>query len=123
MVDALVVAGRAGDRARNELRRHFVLEVPAVFDAESVSALRGMLRRGQLSVTRATAAVTQVQVVRAVRYPFEPFASRIWELREALTVYDAWYVALAEGLGTELITADERLTRASGPRCTVRLPG
>ena len=122
LVDALAVAGRAGDSARSELRRHTVLEVPAIFGAESVSALRGMVRRRQLSLARATAAVAQVRLVRAIRYPFEPFATRVWELRDVLTAYDAWYVALAEWLGTELVTADGSLTRTSGPRCTVRLP-
>jgi len=55
-----------------------------------------------------------------VHYPFEPFAARIWDLRESMTVYDAWYVALAERLGTELVTADRRLAAAPGPRCPVR---
>ncbi len=38
-----------------------------------------------------------------------------------MTVYDAWYVALAERLETELVTADKRLAHARGPRCPVRL--
>lgn len=44
---------------------------------------------------------------------------RIWELRENLSAHDATYVALAEAWNTELVTADERLARAPGPRCTV----
>jgi hypothetical protein len=52
--------------------------------------------------------------VRTIRYPFEPFAHRVWELRDNLTVHDAWHVALAEWLGVEFVTADERLARASG---------
>ncbi len=39
--------------------------------------------------------------------------------RENLTAYDAWYVALAETLNTSLVTADERLAHAPGPRCPV----
>jgi predicted nucleic acid-binding protein len=35
-------------------------------------------------------------------------------------VYDGWYVALAEWLGTELVTADQRLANAAGPRCPIR---
>lgn len=56
-------------------------------------------------------------------YPFRPFADRAWELRDSLTVYDAWYVAVAEALGTDLVTADRRLASARGPRCEVRLVG
>jgi predicted nucleic acid-binding protein len=46
---------------------------------------------------------------------------RCWELRRAVTVYDAAYVALAEALGIALLTADARLSRAPGLRCRVEL--
>ena len=68
----------------------------------------------------AATALEQIRTVRTIQYPFEPFAHRVWELRNNLTVYDAWYVALAEWLGVEFVTADERLTGASGLRCAVR---
>ncbi|MGH9071134.1 MAG: type II toxin-antitoxin system VapC family toxin [Acidimicrobiales bacterium] len=123
MVDALVSSGAPGELARDELRGCWLLQVPAVFVAEAVSALRGMVLRGQLSSIRASAAVKQVRTVRTMTYAFEPLAPRVWQLRENLTVYDAWYVALAEWLATDLVTADKRLTRAVGPRCAVRLPG
>jgi predicted nucleic acid-binding protein len=44
---------------------------------------------------------------------------RAYELRANLTAYDASYVALAEGLGCPLLTADARLSRAPGIRCPV----
>jgi len=47
----------------------------------------------------------------------------VWELRDNLTVYEAWSVALAEWLGVEFVTADERLAGSSGLRCAVRHPG
>ena len=121
LVDALAVLGRSGDAARGELARHSVVEVPAIFGAEAVSALRHMAMARRLSPERAAAAVQQVKQVRAIRFPFEPFADRVWELRAGLTTYDAWYVALAERLGSELVTADATLSRASGLRCVVRL--
>jgi predicted nucleic acid-binding protein len=46
----------------------------------------------------------------------------VWQLRGNLTIIEAWYVALAEQLRTELVTADERLLSAPGPRCPIRLP-
>lgn len=75
-----------------------------------------MLRRGDLSAGEARSAV------RARRYPFAPFVSRVWELRDDVAVYDAWYIALAETLQTSLVTTDDRLRRSDGPRCRVLTP-
>lgn len=47
---------------------------------------------------------------------------RVWALREDLTSYDAWYVALAEVLECPLATLDRRLSRADGPACGVVTP-
>jgi len=55
-------------------------------------------------------------------FPFEPVADRVWELRGNLSAYDAWYVALAESLETDLITLDRRLAKAPGPRCSFVVP-
>ncbi len=55
-------------------------------------------------------------------FPFAPFAERVWALRENLTSYDAWYVALAEALDCPLVTLDRRLSRASGPVCEIIAP-
>ena len=120
VVDALVVTGPAGDLGRAELRKLSELQVPAIFTAEVMSALRSLVHRQALSPIRAMTAVSEILSVKIVQYPFEPFARRAWELRDSLTVYDAWYVALAECLETELITADKRLADAAGPRCPVR---
>lgn len=119
-VDALVAIGDVGSSARAALRDRIVLEVPAIFAAEALSALRALVARRELSSMRAMTAVEQVRTTRAIQYPFEPFARRVWELRNNLTVYDAWYVALAEWLETDLVTADDRLVGAAGPRCPVR---
>jgi predicted nucleic acid-binding protein len=53
------------------------------------------------------------------RYPAHTLAGRVWELRENLSVYDATYVALAEALGCDLLTADARITRAPRIRCNI----
>ena len=121
-MDALVVAGPAGDAARAELSAVQTLEVPAIFGAEAASALRALVSRGELDAGRAATALEQIRSVRANRYPFEPFARRAWQLRDNLTVYDAWYVALAESLGTDLVTVDAALQSAPGPTCPIRRP-
>ena len=120
VVDALVVVGRPGDLGRAELGKLSELQVPAIFTAEVTSALRGLVHRHALSPIRAATALTEILSIRTLTYPFEPFARRAWQLRETLTIYDAWYVALAERLETELVTSDRRLADAGGPRCPVR---
>jgi predicted nucleic acid-binding protein len=46
---------------------------------------------------------------------------RAYELRANITAYDATYIALAETLGCELLTGDERLANSTGPRCPIRV--
>lgn len=120
VVDALVTTGLIGDRSRDELRGLTELQVPAIFTAEVTSALRGLELARNLSPVRAVTALDQILSMKVISYPFEPFAKRIWELRRNITVYDAWYVALAERLGTEFVTADKRLAGSIGARCPVR---
>lgn len=55
-------------------------------------------------------------------FSYEPFADRAWELRNSVTIYDGWYVALAEALDLPLATADARLAGAPGARCRFVLP-
>jgi predicted nucleic acid-binding protein len=53
------------------------------------------------------------------RYPVFSLLDRVWELRDNLSAYDASYVALAEALNCNLVTADRRLSRAPMIRCAV----
>jgi predicted nucleic acid-binding protein len=55
------------------------------------------------------------------RYPVFSLLDRVWELRDDLSAYDASYVALAELLDCDLLTADARLSRAPGIRCSITL--
>ena len=55
------------------------------------------------------------------RYPTLRLMRRAYGLRADVTAYDAAYVALAEALGCELLTADRRLASAPGPRCSIRI--
>jgi len=55
-------------------------------------------------------------------FEYEPFAARVWELRDNVTAYDGWYVALAETLDARLATLDVRLLTAVGPRCAFATP-
>ena len=49
---------------------------------------------------------------------------RVWALRDALTAYDAMFVAAAEALRVPLVTCDRQLAHAGAARCTVEIvPG
>lgn len=98
------------------------LACPELALAEASNVLRRMELAGQLSHAEAIAAYAELFDIDIVLYPFTPFAARIWELRNNLTIYDAWYVALAEALDCPLVTLDRRLSRAPGPTCPILSP-
>lgn len=94
---------------------------PDLVDVETVAVLRKRWLAGTISERRFAAAVQDLEMIPLDRYPTLPFMRRAYELRANVTAYDATYVALAEVLGCELLTADQRLANASGPRCPIRV--
>lgn len=127
MVDASVVAnaladdGDDGRLARRRLVEAGELAAPDLVDVETVSVLRRRWRAGDLTARRFSAAVDDLADLALVRLPTLPLMRRSYELRANVTADDATYVALAEHLGWVLLTADARLSRAPGIRCTVEL--
>ena len=121
VVAALVDDGPDGQWAASEIVRES-LAAPHLMPVEAASILRRAVRAGDLSADMATLAHDDVVRLPVDLFPYEPHAQRVWQLRDNLTTYDAWYVALAEALGAPLVTLDERLSRAPGPRCEFRLP-
>ena len=100
------------------------VHAPHLIDLEIVSALRRLCRREQLTEDRARDALTDVMDLNIRRFPHEPLLTRVWELRENLTAYDAVYVALAEALDAPLLTADRGLAAAPGNEAVIELvPG
>jgi predicted nucleic acid-binding protein len=72
-------------------------------------------------VRRARLALDDLVDLSIQRAPHLPLLVRCWELRDNLTIYDAAYIALAEALGTSLLTADTRLARAPGLMCPIEI--
>jgi len=107
----------AGD-ARRSLATETVA-VPHLADSEVVNAVRSQVLRGQIGADDASAALARWARLGVRRFAAVGLLARMWELRDNLTGYDATYVALAEALECELVTADARLARAPGPRCTI----
>lgn len=121
LVSALIDSDRQGVWARSRLSDG-PLAAPHLVTAEATHALRRTQLNKRLSRDIATLAFADLLRVPLELYPFRPFAERIWQLRDTLTAYDAWYVALAEALGVPLATLDERLANAPGPTCHFATP-
>jgi predicted nucleic acid-binding protein len=94
---------------------------PHHVDAEVASALRGLVRRGDMPDDRARLALRRLAAAAIERFELAPLLLEAWPLRENLSVYDALYVALARRLGCPLLTADRRLAGAPDLGVTVTL--
>lgn len=116
LVDALLIDGVA--RARLAEAN---LQAPDLIDVELLSVLRRLVLADRLPERHALQALATSQRLGLRRHPSRHLWLRAWELRANLTAYDALYVALAEQLGTTLLTADARATRAPGLLCDVEL--
>ncbi len=117
---ALVDEGSPGALARERLLSHDV-NVPELADVEVMAVIRRHVQRGLISPLRGAAAMQDYADFRLERFAHLPLLPRAWQLRDTVTAYDAQYVALAEFLDVPLVTADGRLSRASGLRCQVEL--
>jgi predicted nucleic acid-binding protein len=98
-----------------------VFQVPSIFDAEVLSALRGLVRGAKFDSAAAAELVADLIVLPVDRWHMPPLLPRMWELRENLTSYDAAYVALAEMTGAVLVSGDERMTGSAGTRCEIQI--
>lgn len=95
---------------------------PHLLDAEVGHALRRRAAGGSLSAPQAQRAIDRLSRLPIRRAPHTALLARAWELRENVTFYGALYVALAERLDAPLLTLDERLAAAPGPRCVIEVP-
>jgi predicted nucleic acid-binding protein len=128
VVDASVLAVALGDdgtdgrRAWERLAGE-TLAAPELVDLEVVSVWRRHVAAKLMRAQRAAGAVADLEDLPLHRSSHRPLLPRIWELRHAVTPYDAAYIALAEALDVVLVTADARLSRASGVKCEIEAIG
>lgn len=97
------------------------LWVPYLVDAEVGSALRGLVRAGDMSARAGRTALESLTEWRLHRVAHTALVDRAWQLRENLSFYDGLYVALAEALKVPLLTLDSGLAGAPGVRAEVQL--
>ncbi len=127
VVDATVVVAAithvdANGAWSGSLMRRSRLFAPELVLAEATHALRNLEHRGIVTADHATVAYRELGMLAVDLVPFAPFADRVWALRNNLTAYDAWYVAVAEAFELPLATLDRRLAAAPGPTCKFLTP-
>jgi predicted nucleic acid-binding protein len=94
---------------------------PHLIDVEFLHGIRRSVARGWLTLERANDARVDFADLPIHRYPHQPLADRMWDLRQNLTTYDAAYVALSEALEAPLVTCDARLATSPGHQAQVEV--
>jgi predicted nucleic acid-binding protein len=98
------------------------LAAPAIVDFEAANVIRRHEVSGLVSADQAAQAHADLLDLAIELWPYELLATRAWELRLNLSVYDASYVAVAELAAATLVTLDRQIVGAPGLRCAVATP-
>ena len=120
-IDSLTDPGPRGDGLRSALESAPRWIVPEFFDLECIAACRRLTPGPERDIRLATV-VSALGVSLLDRVETWEFVPRIVQLLPNLTTFDAAYVVTAEAYGAPLLTSDQRLRRAPGPRCEFLIP-
>lgn len=121
IVSALVKTGAEAVWSERVLVSHSLI-APNLVEVEVANILRRLRAAGRLSVDEADQSFRDLTSLKLELQPFAPFAERIWQLKNNVTCYDAWYVAVAEAFHLPIATLDLRLVGASGVHCEFLTP-
>jgi predicted nucleic acid-binding protein len=101
--------------ARNVLGAHVgrTWHAPILCDVEFAHAIRREIVSRNFSLREGRQAMTDYLALTVQRHAHADLLHRALELHANFTAYDALYVALAEQLAVPLLTADQRLARAT----------
>ena len=98
------------------------LAAPHLLPVEVASTLRRGVLNGELGAESGALAHADLLDLQVELFDYGPLGARVWELRNTVSTYDAWYVALAEALDAPVATLDDRLAGAPGPGCRFLAP-
>jgi predicted nucleic acid-binding protein len=121
VVAMLLDSGRDGQWATAALAGA-ALAAPNLIGFEAANVIRRHELARLISPDQAAQAHRDLLDLTIEEWPHQLLASRAWELRRNLPIYDASYVALAELIDTTLLTLDKRIKRAPGLRCKIATP-
>lgn len=90
------------------------LHSPSLFDAEAANTIWKKLRRGELTLAKAQSIIAQLPSVPVARHADRPIIGSAFDIAEKTgrTVYDSLYVALADRIGGQVVSADEKFVNA-----------
>ncbi len=94
---------------------------PPLIGLEVAQVLRRYTLGMELIAVRAQQTIDAFGDFMVHRYAHSDLLPRIWTLRNALTAYDAAYVALAEALDAVLITRDVKLRNSRGDHARIEV--
>jgi len=123
VVNALLDLGRDGALAREVLTATDERHAPHLLDIEVTSVLRRWVNAGRLRPQEATAAIADLRDLDVVRHGHAMLLEQAITLRDSVSAYDAMYVALADLIGADLVTADGPLSRGAAAHCRIRFLG
>ena len=117
VVDASIVVHLIVDAAVDPsivelVRRAERLTAPHIIDLEVLNALRRHRQYKKISPERLTIALADFASIPIERHTTNHLNSRIWQLCNNLTPYDACYIALAEELNIPLLSRDAKMSGA-----------
>lgn len=121
VIELLLQSPRGQACASRLLGERRGLAAPSLLDVEVAQVLRRLDRRRTIDPRRGGEAIADLADLPIRRYPHTLLLRRMWELRKAVSAYDAAYVALAEALNASLLTCDAKLSRTSGLRAVIEL--
>jgi predicted nucleic acid-binding protein len=98
------------------------IAAPALVTYETTNVIRRHELARQISPDQSAQAHADLLDLAIELWPYDLFATRAWELRLNLSIYDAAYVALAEITDLTLVTLDTRLAKAPGTQCRIVTP-
>ncbi len=98
------------------------IAAPALVTYETANVIRRHEISGQISPDQSAQAYADLLDLAIELWPYDLLATRAWELRLNLSIYDATYVALAEITDFTLITLDKRLAKATDTKCRIAAP-
>lgn len=112
---------KVGEQLVGDGRGEHTLHAPELLGVEIASVLRRLRQADQLDEVSAMRVLSDLDALGVEMYAHQPLLSRALALYSNVTAYDAVYVALAEGLGADLLTCDAKLGRAIGHRAKVKV--